>query len=225
MIKVSASLMCGDPLYLGEELKKLEAANVDFLHCDVMDGVYVPNITMGFDQIKAIKKSTKVPLDVHLMVSDPDSCLHILADIGVDYVTVHVEASIHLHRTIQTIKRLGMKAGIALNPATPVEAIKYVIKEVDMVLIMTVNPGFAGQKFIEDTIEKIEGVKNLIKEKGINPLIQVDGNINTNTIPKVVSAGANVLVLGSSSLFKGPLTDYKAEVESIKKLSESYSVI
>lgn len=222
MIKISASMMCGNPLKLGEELERLENAKVDMLHCDIMDGVYVPNITMGLYMIKAIKEITQIPLDVHLMVVNPDSFLQNLADIGVDYVTVHVETAAHLHRTIQSIKMLGMKAGVALNPSTPVQSIQHVIKDVDLVLIMTVNPGFAGQEFIESANEKIYEVKKMIEANGLNTLIQVDGNINVKTIPQTVSAGANVLVLGTSSIFKGPTADYKTEVEYIREFSEKF---
>jgi ribulose-phosphate 3-epimerase len=223
MVKISASMMCGNPLKLEEELQRLETAQVDLLHCDIMDGVFVPNITMGLYMLKAFKEYSSIPLDVHLMVANPDSFLEPLAEIGADYVTVHAETSLHLHRTIQNIKKLGMKAGVALNPSTPVDVIKHVVKDLDLVLIMTVNPGFAGQQFIESTIEKISEVKALLEKNQVEALIEVDGNINSTTIPWTVSAGADVLVLGTSSIFKGPTADYQAEVASIRKMTEQYS--
>lgn len=223
MVKISASIMCGDPLKLKEELKRLEDAKVDLLHCDIMDGVFVPNITMGFYMLKAFKEYSNIPLDVHLMVANPDAFLEQLAGIGAEYVTVHAETTLHLHRTIQNIKKLGMKAGVALNPSTPVQNIKHVIKDVDMVLIMTVNPGFAGQEFIESTVEKIAEVRALLEANKTEALIEVDGNINSKTIPWTVNAGANVLVLGTSSIFKGPTADYRVEVEQIRKFTEQLS--
>lgn len=222
MVKISASMMCGNPLKLEEELKRLEVAKVDLLHCDIMDGVFVPNITMGFDLLKAFKENSSIPLDVHLMVANPDTFLNQLADIGAEYVTVHAETSLHLHKTIQNIKKLGMKASVALNPATPIDSIKHVIKDVDMILIMTVNPGFAGQAFIESTVDKISELKVMMEKNQVEALIEVDGSINTATIPRTVTAGADVLVLGTSSIFKGPTANYQAEVENIRKLTEQY---
>lgn len=212
--------MCGNPLKLGEELRRLEEAKVDMIHCDIMDGVFVPNITLGIYMLKAFKEQTKIPLDVHLMVMNPDLFLEELAEIGVDFVTVHSETTLHLHRIIHKIKDLGMCVGVALNPSTPVENIKHVIKDIDLIIIMTVNPGFAGQAFIENTLEKITEVKKLLELKNVNAMIEVDGNINKTTIPRVINSGADVLVLGTSSIFKGPDTDYKEEVEQIRKYTE-----
>lgn len=222
MVKISASLMCGNPLKLEEELRRLEEAKVDMLHCDIMDGVFVPNITMGLYMLKAFKENSSIPLDVHLMVVNPDAFLEQLAEIGVEYVTVHAEPVYHLHRTIQNIKKLGMKAGVALNPSTPVQSLKHIIKDIDLVLIMTVNPGFAGQAFIESTLEKISEVKKMLISNNVDALIEVDGNINNKTIPWTLKAGADVLVLGTSSIFKGPEADYKKDVEDIRTLTEQY---
>lgn len=223
MIKISASIMCGNPLNLGDEIKRLEKANIDMLHCDITDGVFVPDITMGLHLLETIKENTFIPLDVHLMVVDPDKYLEGLAKIGADVVSVHAEASNHLHRTVQEIRSLGMKAGVVVCPATPVITLKHVLADVEMVVIMTVNPGFAGQKFIYGTVEKIQEIKEMVDQKNLNVMIEVDGNINNNTIPMTVTAGANVLVLGSSSIFKGDDCDYRIEVEGIRELAEEYS--
>lgn len=218
MIKIAPSIMCADPLNVEKELRHLEECGIDMLHCDVMDGQYVDNLAMGFYLIKAIKKATKIPLDIHLAVMEPERYLDMLASIGVDMVSVHVERTKNMHRTIKRIKELGMKASIAINPSTPVCMVQHVLKYVDMILVMTVDPGFEGQSFIYETIDKIKEIKGMSLKQNPSLLIEVDGNINTNTIPLTVSAGANVLVLGTSSLFNSADGSYMKKIDCIKKL-------
>lgn len=218
MIKIAPSIMCADPLNVEKELRHLEECGIDMLHCDVMDGQYVDNLAMGFYLIKAIKKATKIPLDIHLAVMEPERYLDMLASIGVDMVSVHVERTKNMHRTIKRIKELEMKASIAINPSTPVCMVQHVLKYVDMILVMTVDPGFEGQSFIYETIDKIKEIKGMSLKQNPSLLIEVDGNINTNTIPLTVSAGANVLVLGTSSLFNSADGSYMKKIDCIKKL-------
>lgn len=218
MIKIAPSIMCADPLNVEKELRHLEECGIDMLHCDVMDGQYVDNLAMGFYLIKAIKKATKIPLDIHLSVMEPEKYLDILASIGVDMVSVHVERTKNMHRTIKRIKELGMKASIAINPSTPACMLQHILKYVDMILVMTVDPGFEGQSFIYETIDKIKEIKGMSLKQNPSLLIEVDGNINTNTIPLTVSAGANVLVLGTSSLFNSADGSYMKKLDCIKKL-------
>lgn len=218
MIKIAPSIMCGDPLNVAEELRMLEECGVDMLHCDVMDGQYVDNLAMGFYLIKAIKKATSIPLDVHLAVMEPERYLDILSMLGVDMVSIHVERVKNLHRTVKKIKDLGMKVSIALNPATPSCMVKHVLKYVDMILVMTVDPGFEGQSFITETLEKIKEIRTLALEQNPKLLIEVDGNINKNTILPAISAGANVLVLGTSALFKDDGKSYREKVDIINDL-------
>lgn len=218
MVKIAPSIMCGDPLNVAKELRQLEDCGVDMLHCDVMDGQYVDNLAMGFYLIKAIKKATTIPLDVHLAVMEPEKYLDILSAIGVDIISIHVERVKSLHRTIKKIKDLGIKASIALNPSTPTCMIQHVLKYVDMVLVMTVDPGFEGQSFITETIDKIKEIKALAIEQNPKLLIQVDGNINSDTMLPAISAGANVLVLGTSALFNNKGSSYREKLVNIKKL-------
>lgn len=222
MVKVAASIMCCNPLKVGEELKRLENAKVDMLHCDVMDGEFVNNLAMGLYLIEAIKNATTIPLDVHLAIENPDKHLDELARIGVDLVAVHVESKIDLQKTIKRIKELGMQVGVVLSPKTPISSIEKFLNEIDMVNVMTVNPGFAGQKIIPETISKIKELKDLIIERNLNTLIEVDGNINLNTLPMVIPAGADVLVVGTSSVFQGEDVDYKGKVEELRTVSEKY---
>jgi ribulose-phosphate 3-epimerase len=198
MVKIAPSILSADFSKLGEEIKDVEKAGADYIHVDVMDGHFVPNITIGPLIVEAIRPVTKLPLDVHLMIENPDQYIEAFAKAGADYITVHVEACKHLHRTIHFIKSLGIKAGVVLNPATPVEMIENIIEDVDMVLLMTVNPGFGGQKFISSVLPKIKKVKQLADEKGISLEIEVDGGVNEETAPLCIEAGANVLVAGSA---------------------------
>lgn len=198
MIKIAPSILSADFARLLEDVKKVENAGCEYLHIDVMDGHFVPNITLGPNVVKSLRKDVKMVFDAHLMIENPDNYIKDFVDAGCDIIVVHEEACTHLHRTIQNIKSHNVKAGVALNPATPIENIKYVLKDLDMVLIMTVNPGFGGQSFIDGMVDKIKEVKSLIDEQGLNVDIQVDGGIKPSNVDKVVKAGANVIVAGSA---------------------------
>ncbi|WP_079508391.1 ribulose-phosphate 3-epimerase [Mesobacillus jeotgali] len=198
MVKIAPSILSADFARLGEEIKDVERGGADYIHVDVMDGHFVPNITIGPLIVEAIRPVTKLPLDVHLMIENPDQYIEAFAKAGADYITVHVEACRHLHRTIQLIKSTGAKAGVVLNPATPVDSLKHIIEDVDMVLLMSVNPGFGGQKFISSVIPKIRQVKELAEALNPHLEIEVDGGVNEETAKLVIEAGANVLVAGSA---------------------------
>lgn len=198
MVKIAPSILSADFSKLGEEILDVEKGGADYIHVDVMDGHFVPNITIGPLIVEAIRPVTKLPLDVHLMIENPDQYIKAFADAGADYLTVHVEACRHLHRTIQYIKSFGVKSGVVLNPATPVETIQHIIRDVDMVLLMSVNPGFGGQKFIHEVLPKIQKVKQMADGKGANLEIEIDGGINSETAKLCIEAGANVLVAGSA---------------------------
>lgn len=194
---VSPSLLAADFTQLGKEVDMINNSNADWLHCDIMDGVFVPNISFGFSVLEPIGKVCKKPLDVHLMIVNPDNYIDLCKEAGAEWLTVHYEACPHLHRTIQHIKSKGMRAGVSLNPATPVNVLQDIIHDCDMVLIMSVNPGFGGQKFIYHSLEKIKKLRAMIDEQGCNTLIQVDGGVNLETGKALIEAGANVLVAGS----------------------------
>ena len=196
-VKVSPSVLSADFLTLKDDIKKLADAGADMLHLDVMDGIFVPNITFGPDMIKAIKKRTSLPLDVHLMIDSPERYIDAFASAGADIISFHVEACRHPHRTLSYIRSKGIKSGIAYNPGTSLDSLEYLIDEADMVLLMSVNPGFGGQKFIPSIVEKTRRLKQMIEEKGSNALIQIDGGVNDKTAPLLVEAGADVLVSGS----------------------------
>jgi ribulose-phosphate 3-epimerase len=198
MVKIAPSILSADFSKLGEEIKDVERGGADYIHVDVMDGHFVPNITIGPLIVDSIRPITKLPLDVHLMIENPDQYIEDFAKAGADYITVHVEACRHLHRTIHLIKSLGVKAGVVLNPATPVQLIEPIIEDVDMVLLMSVNPGFGGQKFISSVLSKIKQVKEMSDQKGLNLEIEVDGGVNEETALLCVEAGATVLVAGSA---------------------------
>ena len=198
MVKITPSILSADFSNLGEDVKKLHNAGADFIHIDVMDGHFVPNITLGPNVVKSLRKDVNMVFDAHLMIENPDQYIKEFVDAGCDIIVVHQEACRHLHRTIQNIKSYGIKVGVSLNPATPIETIKHVIQDIDMVLIMTVNPGFGGQSFIESMIPKIKELKQLIDDKGLNLDIQVDGGIKPDNVDKVVKAGANIIVAGSA---------------------------
>lgn len=198
MIKLAPSILSADFSNLLEDVKKVENAGCEYLHIDVMDGHFVPNITIGPLVVESLRKHSNMLFDTHLMIENPDNYIEAFAKAGSDLIVVHQEACKHLHRTIQGIKNLNVKAGVALNPATPVETIKHVLKDLDMVLIMTVNPGFGGQSFIEGMLDKIKELRSMIKDMGLEVDIQVDGGIKEENIHKVVEAGANIIVAGSA---------------------------
>lgn len=198
MIKIAPSILSANFAFLGEEIRDVEQGGADYIHVDVMDGHFVPNITIGPLIVEAIRPVTKLPLDVHLMIEQPDRYIPAFAKAGTDLLSVHVEACPHLHRTIHLIKEHGVKAGVVLNPHTPVEMIQHIIEDVDVVLLMTVNPGFGGQKFIPSVLPKIRQVAQFVKERNLSVEIEVDGGINAETARLCVEAGANVLVAGSA---------------------------
>jgi ribulose-phosphate 3-epimerase len=198
MVKIAPSILSADFSKLGEEILAVEKGGADYIHIDVMDGHFVPNITIGPLIVEAIRPVTKLPLDVHLMIENPDQYIEAFAKAGADYITVHVEACRHLHRTVQNIKSFGIKAGVVLNPATPVESIQHIIGDIDMVLLMSVNPGFGGQKFIPEVLPKIRKVKEMAEQKGLDIEIEIDGGVNSETAKLCMEAGANVLVAGSA---------------------------
>ncbi|HEX4998556.1 MAG TPA: ribulose-phosphate 3-epimerase [Terriglobia bacterium] len=197
-IRISPSILSADFAALGEAIRKVEEGGADLLHVDVMDGHFVPNITIGPPVVRSLRKVTSLPLDVHLMISDPDKYVPIFKDAGADILTVHAEASTHLDRTLNLIRSLGVQAGVALNPATPLSAVEYALPLADVLLIMSVNPGFGGQKFIPYTLDKIRKAREVIDARNIRCAIEVDGGIDTNTLPEVVKAGADILVAGAA---------------------------
>jgi ribulose-phosphate 3-epimerase len=198
MVKIAPSILSADFARLGDEIKDVEIGGADYIHVDVMDGHFVPNITIGPLIVEAIRPITKLPLDVHLMIENPDQYIEAFAKAGADYITVHVEACKHLHRTIHFIKSFGVKAGVVLNPATPVETIQHILSDVDMVLLMSVNPGFGGQAFIPEVTQKIKTLRRMIDEKGLQVEIEIDGGVNEETGKLCIEAGATVLVAGSA---------------------------
>lgn len=198
MIKIAPSILASDFSKLGEEIRKIEKAGADLVHIDVMDGHFVPNITLGPPVVKALRKTTGLIFDVHLMIEKPDEYLDSFIDAGADIISVHVECCYHLNRVIQRIKLKGKKAAVALNPATPLSSLEYVLQDLDMVLLMTVNPGFGGQIYIDSVTEKIRELKKIISEKRLKVDIEVDGGIDLTNINRVTEAGANVIVAGST---------------------------
>ena len=214
MIKIAPSILAANFAKLGGEVKEVEAAGAELIHIDVMDGHFVPNISFGAIALEAIRPLSTLPMDVHLMIENPDQYIEQFAKAGADYITVHVEACRHLHRTIQLIRSFGVKPGVVLNPHTPIESILHILEDVDMVLFMTVNPGFGGQKFIPSVLPKIEALSNIIKERGLNIDIEIDGGITAETIIPCAKAGANIFVAGSAIYGKA---DRVAALQEIKQ--------
>ncbi len=212
---IAPSILAADFARLGEEIMAVEKAGADWIHIDVMDGHFVPNITMGPVIVEAARHSTQIPLDVHLMIEHPDTYVPDFARAGADWISVHAEACVHLHRSLQLIRDCGAKAGVALNPSTPLNAIEWVLEYTDFVLIMSVNPGFGGQGFIHNSLDKIRQLRNILEDRGLSALIQVDGGVNAKTIGNVSKAGADVFVAGSAVFGSG---DYGKTIAEFRKI-------
>jgi ribulose-phosphate 3-epimerase len=214
MIKIAPSILSADFARLGEEIKAAEDAGADLIHIDVMDGHFVPNITIGPLVVKAAKKSTSLPLDVHLMIEVPDQYIDEFAGAGADIITVHAEASVHLHRSIQKIKECNVKAAVSLNPSTSLHELEFILPELDMILLMSVNPGFGGQKFIPEVLSKLEMLKNIMLDRGSKAEIEVDGGVTVDNVAEVHKAGADIVVMGSAFYNSG---DYPGVVKAVRE--------
>ena len=212
---IAPSILSADFARLGEEVRAIDEAGADWIHVDVMDGHFVPNITIGPGVVKALRPHTAKPFDVHLMIAPIDPFLDAFAEAGADIITVHPEAGAHLHRTIQRIKALGKKAGVSLNPATPAKMLDYVLEEIDLVLVMSVNPGFGGQKFIHSQLKKIEAIANRVAKENLEVIVEVDGGIDPDTAPLAIAAGATALVAGTAA-FRGGPSQYAANIEALR---------
>ena len=212
---IAPSILSADFARLGEEVRSVDAAGADWIHIDVMDGHFVPNLTIGPGVVKALRPHSDKPFDVHLMVSPVDMWLEAFADAGADHITIHPEAGPHTHRTLQTIRSLGKKAGVVINPGTPESVLEYLIDMVDLVLVMSVNPGFGGQSFIDSQLRKIEAIRTMIDATGRDIWLEVDGGVDAETAPRCVAAGADVLVAGSAT-FAGDTSQYAANIEALR---------
>lgn len=215
MKKIAPSILSADFGKLAEEIQKVEAAGADLIHVDVMDGHFVPNLTFGPPVIASIRKVTRLPFDVHLMIEKPERAIQDFADAGSDIITIHVEAETHLHRAIEFIKEKGIKAGVSLNPATPLCLIDEIIEDIDLLMVMSVNPGFGGQQFIESTLAKIKKARTLIDERAPRVLLEVDGGVKLDNMKSIKEAGADIFVAGSA-IFKS--RDYKQTIQAMKKI-------
>ncbi len=214
MGKIAPSILSADFTRLGEEIKAVEKAGADYIHIDVMDGHFVPNITIGPMIVRAIRRITELPLDVHLMILQPDLFIDEFAEAGADIISVHAEALIHLHRTIQYIRGKGVRPAVSLNPATPLDVLEYILEDLDMVVLMTVNPGFENQEFIPEVIPKLKKLREMVEKAGLDIDIEVDGGINSETIGRVASAGANVFVAGSAVFYT---KDYAKTIQLMRE--------
>ncbi len=215
-VHIAPSILASDFARLGEEIAAVAAAGADFIHIDVMDGHFVPNITIGAPVVKSLRKTTDLPFDVHLMIAPVDPFIDAFAEAGANILTVHPESGPHLHRTLQRIRAAGMKPGVALNPATPAGIIEPVLDDVDLILVMSVNPGFGGQSFIASQLRKIETVRAMIDKTGRDIMLEVDGGVDSETAPKAIAAGANVLVAGSA-VFRGGPGAYADNIAALRK--------
>lgn len=214
MKKIAPSILSADFSRLGDEIRAVEAAGADYIHVDVMDGRFVPNITIGPLVVEAARRVTSLPLDVHLMIAEPDRYVPAFAEAGADIIVVHAEATVHLHRTVQLIKSYGRKAGVSLNPATPLNVLEYVLHDLDLVLLMTVNPGFGGQSFIEACLPKIHALRGMLDKRGLETELEVDGGVKTDNIERISHAGADVFVAGSAVF---GVQDYAAVIAELKR--------
>lgn len=221
MIKIAPSILSADFSRLGEEITAIDVAGADYIHVDVMDGHFVPNITIGPLVVDAVRKVTKKPLDVHLMIENPDLYIPGFAEAGADIIVVHQEAVPHMHRTVQLIKSFGKKAGVSINPGTPVNTLEAIIDDLDLVLVMTVNPGFGGQSFIEACLPKIKALREMIVARGLNVELEVDGGVKIDNIAKIAQAGADVFVAGSA-VFNAD--DYAETIAALRNSAESGSI-
>jgi ribulose-phosphate 3-epimerase len=221
MKMIAPSILSADGSRLGEEIAAVEAAGADWIHVDVMDGHFVPNITIGPGLIASLRKTTRLPFDVHLMIENPERYIDAFAEAGSDWLTVHVEASVHLHRTVAMIRERGLRAGVSLNPATPLVQIESILPDIDLLLVMTVNPGFGGQKFIEGSLPRIRQAKEMIRTLAPEALLEVDGGVTLKNIRAIADAGADILVAGSSIFGSG---DYPATIGAMKTLLSAPTV-
>ena len=221
-VRIAPSILSADFAHLADEIAAVEQAGADLVHVDVMDGHFVPNLTIGPPIVEALRKVTSLPLDVHLMMTNPDAFVREFADAGATYLTVHVEACPHLHRTVQSIKEKGVQAGVTLNPATPLISIQEILSDVDLLLIMSVNPGFGGQRFIARVLDKIKQARALIDRTGRSVLLEVDGGVKVDNAAAIVASGADILVAGSA-IFEAPGRDYRRVIAQLRRGSAAAS--
>ena len=212
---IAPSILSADFSKLGDEIKSVESAGADWIHVDVMDGHFVPNITIGPLVVEAVRRVTSLPVDVHLMIENPDRYIKDFVKAGADLISVQVEACVHLNRTVQLIKELDRRAGVVLNPSTPLSSLEWIMEDVDFIMIMSVNPGFGGQKFISNSLDRVRTLRQMIRDRGLATLIEIDGGVNEKTIKNISDAGVDVFVAGSA-IFKSP--DYKKTIDRFREL-------